>query len=481
MSNFWVERLEQHPIHQSLLALKAALADARQRETDEGVEVALSRLDLVTEYARRAVSSIDPFLASVATLDQLVTSIAAMTASVHAYVSEGHPDQLTAANMSGDALIPHLHALLVPAVPDDAVDLGKAIAALRKTVDQRLAETSAASAQHLAALAELQGKIDAAKVEVQAQVDATKADVTAQKTRLDTALTEFQSHSSTQETARQAAFAESESRRQTIATEADQKRAEQFSAVEEQRRTQQAVTAEERTKAFDAIKAEWTEATTKWRAQYDEDQKGRKEAFDAFLKGANEGAAAWDRSAADVARVRIEALDAKKAEAEKLVGVIANTGMTGGYQRVANIEMWAARVWQGFALLAMVGLIAFAIYAAVHTTDPDFKWPLFAGRAIVAAACGILATYAARQSKRHLDVERRSRKIELELASIDPYLASLPDDKRIEVKRLLAERFFGQALPIDADDEKTAGTVADLGKGAIQTLGNVATELAKRR
>jgi hypothetical protein len=126
-------------------------------------------------------------------------------------------------------------------------------------------------------------------------------------------------------------------------------------------------------------------------------------------------------------------------------------------------------------------LIAFAIYAAAHTIDADFKWPLFAGRVLVAAACGILATYAARQSKRHLDVERRSRQIQLELASIDPYLASLPEEKRVEVKRLLAERFFGQTLPPDMTDENGTGTVVDLAKGAVDALVKVAVELAKRR
>jgi hypothetical protein len=91
-----------------------------------------------------------------------------------------------------------------------------------------------------------------------------------------------------------------------------------------------------------------------------------------------------------------------------------------------------------------------AIWAATSTGRGDFQSSVFVARIIVSAAVGSIATYLIIQSAHHRERERRARKIELELASIDPYLSLMPPEVSVEVKTKLAEAWFGQpVVPID--------------------------------
>ena len=56
----------------------------------------------------------------------------------------------------------------------------------------------------------------------------------------------------------------------------------------------------------------------------------------------------------------IKQLELRKGEAEKLVQVIGNTGMVGGYQKVANQERISAWIWHVLTLVFITGLITFA-------------------------------------------------------------------------------------------------------------------------
>ncbi len=49
---------------------------------------------------------------------------------------------------------------------------------------------------------------------------------------------------------------------------------------------------------------------------------------------------------------------------------------------------------------------------------------------------GVFAAYAAHKAEQHRQIERNSRRMELELAAINPYLATLPNETQYEVKRL---------------------------------------------
>ncbi len=83
-------------------------------------------------------------------------------------------------------------------------------------------------------------------------------------------------------------------------------------------------------------------------------------------------------------------------------------------------------------------LIIFGLFAFLLAHQENFNWHFLAARAMAVIPLGVFAAYAAHKAEQHRQIERNSRKMELELAAINPYLAALPDETQHEVKRLLA-------------------------------------------
>jgi hypothetical protein len=197
-----------------------------------------------------------------------------------------------------------------------------------------------------------------------------------------------------------------------------------------------------------------------------------KESFQTLTTEVKDSRKALEKDFSAKVQEYIDQLEVRQGEAEKLVQVIGNTGMVGGYQKVANQERLSAWIWHGITFVFMIGLVAFAIIAFQSTIQGDFKLGTFGARAFVAIAFGIGVAWAARQAEKYQEVERRSRKMELELASINPYLALLPENEQTAVKIELAKRFFGQSDPIreKKGDKEVTGSALDLVRLALEML-----------
>ena len=147
------------------------------------------------------------------------------------------------------------------------------------------------------------------------------------------------------------------------------------------------------------------------------------------------------------------------------------TGMAGGYQRVANKARNRAYLWQGITTVAMVGLVGVAVFVLLETLGDEFKWVTLGGRAFILVAFGILAAWAAKQVEKYDEAEARNRRLEMELASLDPYLFGLPDATQHKVKEQLASRLFGQPGSLAKTSGKevdTSGTTMDVARMALE-------------
>jgi hypothetical protein len=165
----------------------------------------------------------------------------------------------------------------------------------------------------------------------------------------------------------------------------------------------------------------------------------------------------------------------RKDEIEKLAGVIANTGMTSGYQSAAAEAKVTGRVWQTVTIVAMLGFIGLAIYAFLPATTNEFHWPSFAGRVFVTLSVAVLAGYAGSQADKQQKAERYNRRLALELQAIGPYVAALPEDKRHEFILKIGERSFGRGDT--SEDEKSPTSTADL--LASKDVRSLLTDLVK--
>ena len=107
------------------------------------------------------------------------------------------------------------------------------------------------------------------------------------------------------------------------------------------------------------------------------------------------------------------------------------------------------------------------------TLKDDFKVSptLMLTRGFVAVAVAILAGYAARQADKHEKAQRSHRKMELELASISPYLQEFPDNEARTIKTELARKMFGQQeIATDGNGKKTTNTTLNLLEMALESI-----------
>lgn len=230
-----------------------------------------------------------------------------------------------------------------------------------------------------------------------------KAQITAQKTRLDTAISNFQTQ-----------FSEAETKRSDTFNNSEIKRTEKFDG-----------------------------SVTKQKEKFESELRSQIDNFETALDTYKKQADDNLNTIKNDTEAIIDNLIEKKNEAEKLVNVIANTGMAGGYQKVANEARKAKLIWQIATTVALTGLIAFAIIAFISAVSGEFNIGKFGARIFAAISFGIFAAYSAREAERSSNREVKNRQLELELASIDLYLAKLPEDKQISIKTELASKWFG--------------------------------------
>ncbi|MBL3658292.1 hypothetical protein [Fulvivirga sediminis] len=139
----------------------------------------------------------------------------------------------------------------------------------------------------------------------------------------------------------------------------------------------------------------------------------------------------------------IEKLETKLAEAKSIVNVIGNVGVTGNYQIIANEHKDSANFWRWVAIFFMAVFSGLLVWTIIDLSSSGFDWTKSLIRLIAAAALSYPATYAAKESSKHRKLETINRRSELELASINPFIEILDEDKKQNIKEKLVEKYFG--------------------------------------
>ncbi|HAF24868.1 MAG TPA: hypothetical protein DCK93_18510 [Blastocatellia bacterium] len=462
----WTDKFTAHQIHVTLPALDTALTEIEALEENEVTAIeAIDRLRQVQRLVVNSLASVDPNLVSDERLNTLDAFIRQQIEQVNGYKSNQNVALLIGANNTVDNILTQLSSIPVARTPEEIEGLREAVTSLRRSLGQ-----------HARNLETEYEKSEQQFKDVNRRFTEFTSEITSQKARLDTAISQFQQQFSEAENTRRSEYAqEIKTIRDELKSMLDSAKQEmssqttnfktQFEAAEDQRqesyKTEYENTAASLKEVLDNGKTKLTELI----AQH-------KDGFKTLTTELKDSRKALEKEFSENVQEYLDQLEVRKGEAEKLVQVIGNTGMVGGYQKVANQERAAAWVWHGLTFIFMAGLIVFAIIAFHSTIQGDFKLGVFGARAFVAIAFGIAAAWAAREAEKHQNVERQSRKMELELASINPYLALLPDDTQFAVKTELAKRFFGQSEPIaeSKSDKQVTGSALDLLKMALEML-----------
>lgn len=179
----------------------------------------------------------------------------------------------------------------------------------------------------------------------------------------------------------------------------------------------------------------------------------------------------------EATKLLIDRLAVKEGEAKKLVNVIGNIGASGNYQQIADSHKKAANVWRWVAVGFMSILSGILITTIWLASVDTFNWQLVLLRILSALVLSYPATYASRESSKHRKLENINRKAELELASINPFIENLDDQKKQVIKEKLAEKYFGNK---DVSEDKSDGKSDDeVPLGVLERIVKLVNELKK--
>lgn len=168
---------------------------------------------------------------------------------------------------------------------------------------------------------------------------------------------------------------------------------------------------------------------------------------EAYKKGFETQKADLEKQSADV----IKNLQTKLAEAKELVNIVGNVGVTGNYQKIANQHKESANFFRWVALSFMIVMSGLLIFSIIELSSIDFNLYKSLVRILAAAVLTYPAVYASRESTRHRNLETKNRNLELELASIGPFIELLPEAKKETIKEELVKKYFGQHTSIGSD------------------------------
>lgn len=409
----WTDRVRSHAVWQQLETLGPAVDQGLAREgVTPTASAGLSRIKTVVAFTGKRLSAADSVLIPVGPLDSLASSLQAATTEVQAFVANGNEGHIANANTNVDTALAHLAQIVVPASSKETAGLREAADAYRTALEGNLTRAQEALAAYLTDLSNLQERLTA-----------LRSEVSTERQQLSSLASEHQSQFSVAQEARSKDYLEAQASRQD---------------------------------RFATLIADYTQKLGDQTTEF-----GRQR--DLLVQAQKEDLAALTATYKEAAATQLADIEQHREQIEKLVGVIGNLGVTSGYQKAAIEARVTARVWQGIALVSLSGIIFVAYKAFLPLVQGAFTWESFAGRVFVSLTVGVLAAYAISQADKYQQVERRSRKLALELEAIGPFLASLPPEKQEEFRIRVGDRTFGTSSDlIDTQSGDSPKSVFDV-------------------
>jgi len=419
MINFQ-ERYEQHSVHAEIAKLFEAVNTHRENLElgDASERLSYARFLRVIRLARRIVQNLDPMLVSLTGLNQAQKQFQSLTNQYNTFVSDKNWDTL--ANHT-DSLLDQVYRIFGPQWSVNSQEVISTIHDFRDDAEKEIAAVKEATSESIASVREEQTQVSTFANSLKQLLDQHNQQFEEQKGRLDKLITD--------ETSR--------------FQDAEQQRSNEYELTKKQ---QQTTLDDAIADSGENVKSITSTAQT---------------SFDALNENQQ---STGDKITSD--------LQMKLEDAKRIVGLIGNTGMTGHYQKVANSNWWAAEILRVFALLFFVGLVAGVGWVVSGIGADNFSWEVAVFRVLVVATFLAPALYCARESGKHREEEHRNRRIELELASIEPYLDKLPEEKAQQIIEQLASQYFGNHsnTGIDSDDPASLKNIVLRGDQALSLV-----------
>ncbi|MBE0403081.1 hypothetical protein [Halomonas citrativorans] len=128
--------------------------------------------------------------------------------------------------------------------------------------------------------------------------------------------------------------------------------------------------------------------------------------------------------------------------------LVAEDGIAGGYKKNADEEKRAANLWRWITMGCYSLIILWVFFKnklGFETyIENVVQWPVMVITISITAIALIAARFSSKQSTIHLINEQKMRWFALEVKAIDPFISSLPEPEKNELKKQLTEKLFCQ-------------------------------------
>lgn len=143
-------------------------------------------------------------------------------------------------------------------------------------------------------------------------------------------------------------------------------------------------------------------------------------------------------------------MESFKSQAASLLEVIGEIGVASPYDKTAIEDRRAALWLRGLAGLFFAGMVTTVVLTAVHLVTNGLAIGYMIFRFMTALIFAIPGYYFAREASKFQHEADRNRRLQLELASVGPFIESLDAQKKATLREELARKYFS-GTPVAAE------------------------------
>jgi len=401
----WDDRIVNNPVWESLASVGPVLDQALTRDgiKQEDIE-GLERIRAVLAFTGKRLAGAEPIITSPGPLATISKALRNALTEIQAFGSDGDSNRIATANSHMETVLLHVAQLPMLSTSEDLVSLKDAALEYRASLEVHVKRTAKSFEEQVAHAEKTVAEFKSHGDELRAKFTDLGNEFAAQRQRLSQLTSDYQG---------------------------------QFSTAQETRNQEYTNAQTARQNQFGSLMSDYSQRLADQNAGFTREKENS-------FKQYQEDVASLKKDYANSAKALLDEIEGHRRQVEKLVGVIGNLGVTSGYQKTANYARRSLWFWQVVTVSALGGVIIVGYKAFIPIVQGTFSWESFAARVFLCITVGVLAAYAAFQADRFFEIERRNRKMALELEAIGPYLAPLPQEMQDKFRIDIGDRSFGR-------------------------------------
>jgi hypothetical protein len=168
----------------------------------------------------------------------------------------------------------------------------------------------------------------------------------------------------------------------------------------------------------------------------------------------------------------LKEMESFKSQAAALLQVIGEIGVASPYDKTAREDRSAAVWLRVLAGLFFAGMVTTVVLTAVHLVTNGLAMGYMIFRFMTALIFAIPGYYFAREASKFQSEADRNRRLQLELASVGPFIEALDAQKKAVLREELARKYFS-GVPVATDQGAKAldmDRILDIIKEALKSV-----------